>query len=94
MKRGGAFLGGWVWEEKELIKKGGGKVVVKILGWVIIACWVIYWIFMLQIFQLPLEIAKDPWVGSGRAIGFLGLLALGIWLVSRRKKDKNEKDSQ
>jgi len=23
MQRGGAFLGGWVWEERELLKMGG-----------------------------------------------------------------------
>jgi len=38
--------------------------------------------------SLPLEIARDPWSGAGQAIGWIGVLVLGIWLVSRSGKKK------
>ena len=59
---------------------------MKILGWIIISLWVIYNIFMLKIFGLPLAIAQDPFMGSGMVLGTIGLLALGIWLVCRKRR--------
>ncbi len=37
-------------------------------------------------FALPLEIAKDPYFGIGRAIGAVGIVVFSIWLMKKGSK--------
>jgi len=52
MERGGAFLGGWVWEVREPLK-GAGKDEIGVVGWIIIAR-----LDLTLIFEVELSVLK------------------------------------
>ncbi len=58
----------------------------KIIGWILISCWIVYDIILWQWAYVITRIAKDPISGSGYALGNMLFLILGIWLVCRKDK--------
>ena len=61
------------------------------LGWVIIILWCLYELITLGPLRWPMMILKDPYSGSGYIIGQLIVLAFGIWLVNRKKKEERQR---
>jgi len=64
---------------------------MKKLGLAIIILWCVFEIITLGPLRWPMTILEDPYGGTGYVIGQLLILALGIWLVTRKTKEERQK---